>query len=104
MPMYDYMCEDCGISFTELRPVAAYREPHPCPSCGASAPRVVGAPHLNTMPAALRAAYQTNERSAHEPRVREGHRCGPGCSHGSASEKRPLQAARNRSRPWMLGH
>lgn len=104
MPMYDYLCGECGQAFAELRPMAAHREPHPCPACGVPAPRVPGASRLSTMPEALRLAHQTNERSSHEPRVRERHQCGPGCSHGASGTKRPLQTARARSRPWMLGH
>ncbi|MDX9741006.1 MAG: zinc ribbon domain-containing protein [Gammaproteobacteria bacterium] len=98
MPMYDYFCESCEHAFSELRPMAEYREPHPCPGCGSLAPRVVGAPRLNVLPETLRRAHETNERSAHEPKVSEPHRCGAGCGHRSAP--RPRSSAR----PWMLGH
>lgn len=106
MPMYDYLCEGCEHVFTELRPMAEHLEPHPCPGCGASARRIVGAPpHLNDMPQALRHAHETNERSAHEPRVGPQHRCGPGCGHQAAKAQPRLQPARGaRARPWMLGH
>lgn len=106
MPMYDYLCEDCERVFTELRPMAEHQTPRPCPGCGASARRIVGTPpRLNDMPQALRHAHETNERSAHEPRVSQRHQCGPGCSHQAAGgQRRPLPARRSRTRPWMLGH
>jgi len=102
MPIYDYGCSQCSNYFTELRPMARSAEPAACPSCGGSAPRLLGAPNLNMMRADLRQAHQTNERSAHQPKV-GGHRCGAGCSqHGSGSS--PLRQSRTSKRPWMLGH
>jgi putative FmdB family regulatory protein len=40
MPTYDYECEDCG-PFTEVRPLAEYDRPQPCPDCGRDAPRLL---------------------------------------------------------------
>jgi putative FmdB family regulatory protein len=40
MPTYEYECEDCG-PFTELRPMAEYDLPQPCPDCGKPAPRLL---------------------------------------------------------------
>jgi putative FmdB family regulatory protein len=45
MPTYDYECEDCG-PFTEVRPMAEYDRPQPCPDCGQNAPRLLTAPSL----------------------------------------------------------
>jgi putative FmdB family regulatory protein len=45
MPTYDYECEDCG-PFTEVRPMAEYDRPQPCPDCGQTAPRLLTAPSL----------------------------------------------------------
>ncbi len=45
MPTYDYECEDCG-PFTEVRPMAEYDRPQPCPDCGQEAPRLLTAPSL----------------------------------------------------------
>jgi putative FmdB family regulatory protein len=38
MPLYEYICEDCG-PFAAMRPMAAFAEPCACPDCGAAAPR-----------------------------------------------------------------
>jgi putative FmdB family regulatory protein len=45
MPTYDYECEDCG-PFAEVRPMAEYDRPQPCPDCGQEAPRLLTAPSL----------------------------------------------------------
>jgi putative FmdB family regulatory protein len=105
--MYEYFCDHCEHVFTELRPMAEHRAPRPCQLCASEARRIVGtAPRLNDMPQTRRQAHETNERSAHEPRVRQHHQCGAGCSHhgGSAAAKRLQQPARRGARPWMLGH
>lgn len=40
MPTYEYECSDCG-PFTDVRPMAEYDRPQPCPDCGALAPRLL---------------------------------------------------------------
>lgn len=46
MPAYEYCCATCG-PFTEIRPMAEYALPAPCPGCGAGAPRqLISAPNL----------------------------------------------------------
>jgi putative FmdB family regulatory protein len=40
MPTYEYECADCG-PFHEVRPMAEYDRPQPCPDCGALAPRLL---------------------------------------------------------------
>jgi len=102
MPIYDYHCSDCDIEFTELRPMALCGEPTECPACRGRAERFITAPRLATMSAATRQAHQTNERSAHAPRVSRGHQCGAGCSHHS--EKPQLRQSSTTKRPWMIGH
>lgn len=42
MPTYQYECEDCG-PFNEVRPMAEYDRPQPCPDCGRDAPRLLTA-------------------------------------------------------------
>jgi putative FmdB family regulatory protein len=103
MPIYDYSCAECSVYFTELRPMARSAEPAECPACGASAQRMIAAPRLNTMRADVRKAHQTNERSAHQPKV-SGHRCSSSCSHGSAAGTGALKQPSGVKRPWMLGH
>lgn len=46
MPTYDYECADCG-PFTEVRPMAEYDRPQPCPDCAQLAPRLLTAPSLS---------------------------------------------------------
>src|SRR5882672_12586656 len=65
MPVYDYLCSDCG-PFTDLRPMAESDAPLRCPGCGVLAPRAfLTAPHFAIMSAEGRLAHATNERSAH---------------------------------------
>lgn len=45
MPLYEYSCGSCGHRFELLERVSA-PSPRPCPSCGADAPRLLGAPAL----------------------------------------------------------
>ena len=45
MPTYDYECADCG-PFSEVRPMAEFDRPQPCPDCAAPAPRLLTAPAL----------------------------------------------------------
>ena len=45
MPTYDYECPDCG-PFSEIRPMAEFDSPQPCPDCSAPAPRLLTAPAL----------------------------------------------------------
>ena len=108
MPLYEYYCEPCDELFTELRAMALHQEPMDCPVCGEAAPRIlVSAPRLNTMRAETRKAHQTNERSAHAPRMSHGHQCGAGYQHHhkpKAEDKQPGLKQQNGRRPWMLGH
>ena len=113
MPLYDFTCRDCG-AFRELRTIGERNEPCACPSCKKSAQRVVMAPGLSLMNAGLRKAHGVNEKSRHEPRIRETHSCGSGCGCGSGVKIRKnnvketklgkLQSQKATSRPWMLGH
>jgi putative FmdB family regulatory protein len=40
MPTYEYECADCG-PFNDVRPMAEYDQPQPCPDCDAMAPRLL---------------------------------------------------------------
>ncbi len=46
MPTYEYECADCG-PFTEVRPMAEFDRPQPCPDCAQPAPRLLTAPALS---------------------------------------------------------
>jgi len=102
MPIYDYHCGHCDIEFTELRPMARCAESAVCAQCGGDAQRFITAPRVALMSADARKAHQTNERSAHAPRVSRGHVCGAGCSHHA--EKPQLRQSSTSKRPWMIGH
>lgn len=45
MPTYDYECADCG-PFSDVRPMAEFDRPQPCPDCEQPAPRLLTAPAL----------------------------------------------------------
>ena len=69
MPVYEYLCNDCG-PFTDMRPMSECDEPQDCPQCAGEAPRVIlTAPNFFCMPSDKRKAHATNERSAkaHRP-------------------------------------
>jgi putative FmdB family regulatory protein len=62
MPTYDYECADCG-PFTEIRPMAEFDRPQPCPDCTLPAPRLLTAPALGG--GAQQATDNTPSASAH---------------------------------------
>jgi len=48
MPVYDYLCTDCGV-FDAMRRIAERDDALPCPRCGTDAQRVtVAAPALGS--------------------------------------------------------
>jgi putative FmdB family regulatory protein len=112
MPVYEYLCDGCG-PFTAIRPMAEYAEPHRCPDCDASAPRVLmTAPRLATMSATRRVAHATNERSSDAPKVLSqlgpSHGAGCACCSGTSSRltRRGKDGSKSfpTSRPWMISH
>jgi len=108
MPVYDYDCSDCG-TFTVLRPMAEYLQPHPCPGCGYSAGRVLlTAPAFAGMDAGRRTAIATNERSANAPKRSAGHRPGCACCVSTTSKRTRIGKDGSKSfpasRPWMISH
>ncbi|HBT34243.1 MAG TPA: FmdB family transcriptional regulator [Pusillimonas sp.] len=114
MPVYEYLCNSCG-DFTAVRRVSERDAECACPQCGQAASRVLlTAPKLAVMSSAQRAAYATNERSAHAPltstEYQERQRHGPGCSccNGAKNRKTHVSADGAKSfpgtRPWMISH
>ncbi len=94
MPVYDFVCEDCG-SFEQQRSFTEAGNPMTCPSCGRKARRVYLMPNTKRMSNALSGAMNRAEKSAHEPEV----------------ARRPVEGKRsskkhhhNHERPWMMGH
>ncbi|MEL6208114.1 MAG: zinc ribbon domain-containing protein [Pseudomonadota bacterium] len=115
MPVYEYECAEHGF-FEEMRPMSAFKDPCPCPACGADAPRATALPRLAVLSAGDRHAHATNERSRHEPKstredgAAKGHVHGPNCGCGSSAKnsKTLRRADGSKSfpskRPWMISH
>ena len=45
MPTYEYECGDCG-PFTEVRPMAEFDRPQPCPDSAQPEPRLLTLPSI----------------------------------------------------------
>ena len=111
MPVYDFTFRDCG-DFRELRTIGERNQPCACPTCKKEAKRMILAPGLALMNPGLRKAHGVNEKSSHEPRIRESHSCGSGCGSGTKIRKNntketklgKFQSQKATARPWMLGH
>ncbi|CAM3655744.1 Putative regulatory protein FmdB Zinc ribbon domain-containing protein [Bordetella sputigena] len=110
MPLYDYSCGQCG-DFTAMRPLAQWRDPSPCPECGAGCDRILaGAPALGALSSAVNRAHAMNERNASEPRsTRGGHGMNCGCCGAGRTAGKTRKTADGgktfaNSRPWMISH
>lgn len=112
MPVYEYMCDDCG-PFTAIRPMSECDLPHACPDCSGEAPRVLlTAPYCATMPSDRRRAHATNERSRSAPKssaeYKASHPSGCSCCSGKSSRfvARGKGGSKSfpASRPWMISH
>ena len=68
MPLYEFVCENCG-PFEERRPYSAASSPAWCPHCQSPARRSYTPPHLYRTARAYRQARALEEKSAHEPEV-----------------------------------
>lgn len=107
MPIYEYRCETHG-TFTEMRPMAEYADPCPCPDCGKIAPRVMlTVPRLGLLEVGQRRAHETNERAADSPKRLSSHGPGRSSSNGGKSSRETLKRADGAksvpaSRPWMI--
>lgn len=66
MPLYDYMCRDCGVGFNEMRTIDDRLSPCelPCPECGGEIYLKIGAPVLgyNIKPPGMRTSDNFNDR------------------------------------------
>ncbi|UPK36129.1 zinc ribbon domain-containing protein [Bradyrhizobium sp. 186] len=120
MPVYEYLCGDCG-PFKDLRPMAECDDPQACPNCETMAPRVIlTAPNFFCMPSEKRKAHAVNERSTHAPQTLAQYKAlhGPGCgccSSGktASDKKKPARLVTKTksgakgfptARPWMISH
>jgi putative FmdB family regulatory protein len=88
MPVYVFTCHECG-TFELSRPMAETGKAAQCPSCLREARRVFTPPGLTRLTRPVRQALETEEASAHEPRV--------------VTEKRgrPLPRRRPPVPPWV---
>ena len=87
MPVYDYLCEDCG-PFTQFRPMSECAQPRACPECAASSPRaILTAPNFACVPATERRARSINERSAHAPQTLDQYTASHGANCGCCKGK-----------------
>lgn len=99
MPLYNYVCQDCG-PFDEWMAMAESGNACACPSCEMPSDRDVAAPHLSLMNPTLRRALARSETSASEPRVvKKEHLAGCGCALCKVGKKRPSMRSR-----WAIGH
>ena len=111
MPVYDYLCNDCG-PFTDMRPMAECDAPQSCPKCESSSRRaILTAPNFFCMPSDRRKAIATNERSANAPKTLGEYKAshGPGCGCCSGGKKSGVFRADGArtfpsARPWMISH
>jgi len=89
VPLYVFACPECG-SFEVARPMAEASSRTCCPTCQGEARRVFTPPRLTRLATPVRRALETEEASAHEPRVVTGKR------------GRPLRQRREPVPPWVL--
>lgn len=97
MPLYDFVCGDCG-PFRAWTVIGAGDAPAECPDCGGACARGLAAPQISTMNVRLRSAMARSERSIDEPKVvKKSHLAGCGCT-----MCRPK--ANSVSSRWKIGH
>lgn len=44
MPIYEYKCNECGVSGEVIQPIGA--PPHTCPNCGIDMERIISCPAI----------------------------------------------------------
>jgi putative FmdB family regulatory protein len=89
VPLYVFTCPECG-SFEVARAMAEASSRACCPTCQGEARRVFTPPRLTRLARPARRALETEEASAHEPRVVTGKR------------GRPLRQRRQPMPPWVM--
>ena len=91
MPLYAFECAGCG-PFDVVRSVSDVAVPAHCPHCGDEARRIFTPPGLALLDKPIRAALDTEEKSAHEPEVT------------TTKRGRPLPHRHGHTPPWVLSH
>ena len=117
MPVYEYNCETCGI-FTGIRPISEANFGGICNTCGALSDRALATPNIYGLDAGRRKAFQTNERSAHEPykhsvsaeqEKKSKHKSGCSCCSSKSKKSSTLHLPDGSKtfptkRSWMISH
>jgi putative FmdB family regulatory protein len=122
MPLYEYECGSCG-PFSAIRKMSESSLSMQCESCGSESARIISVPYFALLAKAKKAAYELNEKSAHEPKSFKRSSCGCSGSHtcqSTTSQQTPLNKenksnstpqangfqmqTKRTARPWMLGH
>jgi putative FmdB family regulatory protein len=89
MPVYVFACAECG-PFELARPMAQASSRACCPECRREARRVFTPPRLARLATPMRRAMETEEASAHQPRV------------VTEKQGRPLRKRGHPAPPWVL--
>ena len=80
MPLYNYICDDCG-PFEEWVSMQDALKACACPQCEEQSNRDMAAPRLGLMNGTLRRALARSEASGTEPKVvKKAHLSGCGCA------------------------
>jgi len=91
MPVYVFSCPECG-QFELSLPMARASGAAGCPMCVREARRVFTPPSLTRLATPVRRALETEEASAHEPRV------------VTQKRGRPIPQRHAPTPPWALHH
>lgn len=105
MPVYEYICHDCG-PFEEIAPLSRFAEPCDCPSCGASSSRLLSVPQVSAVSGLTRRAHEVNERSADSPKRAKANGLTPSGPRINTRAARAADGSKSLpgTRPWMLSH
>jgi putative FmdB family regulatory protein len=118
MPLYEYECVSCG-PFSALRKMSESSLSALCGGCGSESGRIISVPNFALMAKAKKAAYERNEKSAHEPKAIKRSSCGCAGTHTCQATTKVNKEGKSNSqpegggfqmqtkrtaRPWMLGH
>lgn len=88
MPLYDFRCETCG-EFEAWRSLAELDQPLLCPTCQATAKRLLSPPNLNLNSN----GFNLRRSEVKEPQLVQRDR-----------EPKPTRNKAAHGRPWMIGH
>lgn len=105
MPLYDYICNNCGV-FQEMVPASKYDEPCSCPTCGTASPRTLSMPQLSVVSSVARRGHELNERSANGPKRASETGLKPTGPKIRSKARTAADSSKSLagSRPWMISH